>query len=152
MSSTQSTNTSPVGPADPVTAEQKEFLAEIECMDLSPIKDKVFIVSVSRGQPDQVKFLCTQVHGPYNFSEMCQEVGDMWTTQQHHAKVVVLDKDVRNKVLVLSDNTVDYIECHYNDIILEEALTGYEDKEYTCVATTVAEPDPDPSSGQTQAQ
>lgn len=133
--------------SEPVTEEAREFLAEVETMDLSPIKDKTFMVGVSTGNPGKVKFLCQTVHGPFNFSEMCQEVGDMWVTHQHHAKVIILNKDMKEIVKCLDENTVDYIECHYNDIIMEEALSSFEEKEYTCVAGTVEDKTVDPSSG-----
>jgi hypothetical protein len=120
-------------------SEQKEFLAEIEVMDLSPIKDKTFMVAVGTGAPDKVKFLCSTVHGPYNFTEMCQEVGEMWVQHQHHAKPIILEKDSTKKVLLLDANTVDYIEAHYVDIIMEESFASFEEKEYTCVAGTIEE-------------
>lgn len=129
-----------LAPVEEVSSEQKEFLAEVEVMDLTPIKDKTYMVAVGTGDPNKVKFLCSTVHGPYNFTEMCQEVGEMWTQHQHHAKVVILEKDSKKKVLLLDANTIDYIECHYVDIIMEETLAGFEEKEFTCVAGTIEEP------------
>jgi hypothetical protein len=99
------------------------------------------LVAVGTGDPNKVKFLCSTIHGPYDFSEMCQEVGDMWITHQHHAKVIIAEKEMGKKVKLLDANTVDYIECHYNDIILEEALTSVDEKEFTCVAGTIEEPE-----------
>ena len=128
-------------PVEQVTDEQREFLAEAEVMDLSPIKDKTYMVAVGTGDPNKVKFLCSTVHGPYNFSEMCQEVGDMWVQHQHHAKAIILEKDPKAKVLLLDANTIDYIEAHYIDIIMEDTLSSFafEEKEYTCVAGTIEE-------------
>ena len=115
--------------------KKENFLAEVEVMDLAPIKGGNFLVAVSTGNPDSVKFLCSTVHGPYTFVEMLQEVGDMWMNHQHHAKVVLLDKDPAKRVRMLDGNTVDYIECHYTDIITEEMLGGaFDDKEFTCQA------------------
>lgn len=130
-------------PVEPVSEEQKEFLAEAEVMDLSPIKDKTYVVAVGTGDPNKVKFLCSTIHGPYDFTEMCQEVGEMWVQHQHHAKVIIMDKDPKKKVLLLDANTIDYIEAHYVDIIMEETLAGFEEKEYTCVAGTIEEPEPE---------
>lgn len=121
--------------------EQGEFLAENEVMDLSPIRDKTFAVAVATGMPNSVKYLCSTIHGPYNFTEMLQEVGDMWVREQHHAKVIVLEKDINSRTKVLDDNTVDYIEAHYVDLIMDEALAEFEDKEYTCEAGVVFEED-----------
>src|SRR5687768_3954599 len=119
--------------------EEQEFLAEAAVMDLSPIKGETFCVAVATGGPNAKKFLCTTLHGPYDFSEMAQEVGDMWLQHQHHAKVILMDKDATKPIRVLSDNTVDYIECHYVDIIMEHALESIPDKEYTHTAAVVVE-------------
>ena len=110
----------------------EEFLAEVEVMDLSRLKNESFIVAVATGDGKAFKFLGSTVHGPYRFVEMLQEVGDMWATHQHHAKVIVLDKNPANATQVLDENTVDYIECHYNDLIVEEMIGGAFDKEFTC--------------------
>ena len=118
---------------------KENFLAEVEVMDLSPLKEKMFLIAVGTGAPDKVKFLCTTVHGPYDFVEMLQEVGDMWHNNQHHAKAILLDKDSTKKVEMLDPNTIDYIECHYVDIITEEMLGGAFDKKFTCRAGTVGE-------------
>lgn len=122
---------------EPVSEEQKEFLAEAEVMDLGPIKNKTYVVAVGTGDPNKVKFLCSTIHGPYDFTEMCQEVGEMWVQHQHHAKVIVMEKDPKARVLLLDANTIDYIEAHYVDIIMEETLSSFEDKEFTCVAGTI---------------
>lgn len=119
---------------DQLPVKKDNFLAEAEVMDLSPIKQHQFLVAVATGNPDGPKFLCSTVHGPYNFTEMVQEVGDMWKTHQHHAKVIILDKDPNKRVQALDANTVDYIECHYTDIITEEMLGGAFDKDFTCQA------------------
>jgi hypothetical protein len=121
--------------------KKDNFLAEVEVMDLSAIKGKTFAVSIAQGDPEGIKFLCSTLHGPYTFIEMVQEVGEMWYNQQHHAKVIIMDKDARNKVTTLDANTVDYIECHSSDIITEEMLGGLFDleKEFTCQAGLLQE-------------
>lgn len=116
-----------------------EFFADAEVMDLSELKDKMFLVAVNTGDRSKAKFLTTTVRGPYSFPEMCEEVGTMWNTQQHHAKVVICEK-LRNKaVKTLDENTVDYIEANYLDIITESMLEGMfdEGKSYTCKAGIV---------------
>lgn len=118
------------------------FLAEAEVMDLSKLKDKVFLVAVGTSTPDSVKFLCSTAHGPYTYVEMLQEVGDMWHNHQHHAKVVILSKNQNEKVAILDGNTVDYVELNYTDLIVEEMLGGMfdaEPKEFTCQAGIVTE-------------
>lgn len=132
---------SPTLPVSEVSTEEKEFLAEAEVMDLTPIKGKTYVVAVGTGDPQKVKFLCSTIHGPYDFTEMCQEVGEMWVQHQHHAKVIIMEKDVKSRVLLLDANTIDYIEAHYVDIIMEETLSSFEDKEFTCQAGTIQEPE-----------
>lgn len=113
------------------------FLAEAETMDLSPIRDGSYLVAIGTGDPGKVKYLCSSVRGPYNFTEMVQEVGEMWVNHQHHAKVILTSKDSTKPLEMLDQNTVDYIECHYTDIIMEEMLGGaFDTKEYTCRAGT----------------
>jgi hypothetical protein len=123
--------------------KKDNFLAEVETMDLSEIKENKFMVAVATGKPDGVKFLCSTIHGPYEFTEMVQEVGDMWNTHQHHAKVIICGKDPTKKVQMLDENTIDYIECHATDIITEAMLAGAFDmeKEYTCRAGIMSEED-----------
>jgi len=132
---------------DNVPEKKENFLAEVEVMDLAPLRQgQQFMVAVSRGGLDEVKFLCSTVHGPYNFTEMVQEVGDMWNQHQHHPKVVILSKNSTEKVAILDENTVDYIECHYVDIITEEMLGGaFDEKKFTCKAgTSIEEESTDP--------
>lgn len=113
------------------------FLAEAETMDLSPIRDGNFLVAIGTGQPEAVKYLCSSLRGPYTFVEMVQEVGEMWVNHQHHAKVMLTSKDSTKPLEMLDKNTIDYIECHYTDIITEEMLGGaFDEKKYTCVAGT----------------
>src|ERR1700744_81528 len=113
------------------TTSEKEFLAEAEVMDLSKIKDKTFCVAVARGDPNGIQYLGSTLHGPYNFTEMCQEVGDMWVKHQHHARALIMERDMDKKLCALNENTLDYIEAHYHDLILEETLASWEDKEFT---------------------
>lgn len=120
--------------------DDDNFLAETEVMDLSALRDKTFCVAAALGNPNGIKFACGTIHGPYDFTEMCQEVGEMWREHQHHARVVILDKDPKAAVQCLDGNTIDYIEAHYVDIILEETLANApEDREFTCEAGTVVE-------------
>jgi len=140
-----------------LTEEEKSsdnFLAEVEVMDLAPIRDKTYMVAVGTGAPDKVKFLCSTIHGPYNFVEMVQEVGDMWAQHQHHAKAIILSKDPTKPAEILDENTMDYIECHYNDIITEEMLGGaFDPKPFTCRAGTSSKTDvPDPRHAEKKAE
>jgi hypothetical protein len=125
--------------------KSEEFLAEVEVMDLSALKGGSFIVAVGTGDPRKYGLLGSTIHGPYTFVEMLQEVGDMWSTHQHHAKVIMLDKDVDQQVQMLDENTVDYIECHYNDLIVEQMIEGaFDSKEFTCRAGMMEDDGADP--------
>ena len=116
--------------------ETENFLADAEVMELSELKDKLFIVAVSQGDRNRCKFLSSTVHGPYTFYEMCEEVGTTWANFQHHSKVTILSKDSKRTPKFLDENTVDFIEAKYIDIITEGMLDGIfdADKEYTCKA------------------
>ena len=116
-----------------------DFVGELETMDLTELKDKQYLVAVSTGDRSKAKFLCTTVRGPYTFEEMCEAVGVMYRLHQHHAKVLVLQKDQAAAMKSLDENTVDYIEAHFEDIITEAMLDGVfdDDKTFTCRAGVV---------------
>lgn len=116
----------------------EDFIGENESMDLSELKDKSFMVAVSSGDRNKSKFVSTTIRGPYNFAEMCEEVGTMWAEEQHHAKVIISSRRRSEPIKTLDENTVDYIECHYLDIITESMLEGLLDNnDYTCRAGIV---------------
>lgn len=115
-----------------------DFLGEFEVMDLSALRGQTFLVGVSTGDRNKGKYLSSTARGPYSFEEMCEEVGVMWKEQQHHAKVVLLTKKRDEPIKTLDENTTDYIEAHFADIIVESMLEGvFDDKEYTCKAGIV---------------
>jgi hypothetical protein len=116
-----------------------DFVGELETMDLSELKGKQFIVAVNKGDRSDSKFLCGTIRGPFSFEEMCEATGVMWREHQHHAKVVVLQKDLAAAPKFLDENTVDYIEAHFEDIITESMLDGVFDdqKDFTCRAGVV---------------
>lgn len=122
----------------PVKAGE-DFVAEFETMDLSDLKDKLYVVAVNQGDRSGPKFVCSTIRGPFTFEEMCESVGLMWRTHQHHAKVLVLEKTGDKATKYLDENTIDYIEAHYEDIVTESMLGGVFDevKEYTCRANLV---------------
>lgn len=132
---------------DPGAEENKEpvFVAEFETMDLSPLKNLTFLVAASKGDRSKGLFLCTTARGPYDFFEMCEEVGTMYAELQHHPKVYIMEKDRNKRPKWLDENTVDFIECHWKDIITEGMLDGFgeEDKKYTCTAVIVEASDDD---------
>jgi hypothetical protein len=132
--------------------KSEEFLAEVEVMDLSHLKNSQFIVAVSTGDPKSFKLLASTIHGPYSFVEMLQEVGDLWATHQHHARVIILAKDVTSPVECLDENTVDYIECYYGDLIMEEMIDGAFSKEYTCQVGLLDDDGADPRRKRVEAQ
>lgn len=125
---------------DPAT-----FLGECSCMDLSELKDKMFVVSISSGARGEGKFICETLHGPYSFIEMVDEVAMMWKDNQHHAKVYVLSKDKSQPPQWLDECTCDYIEAKHVDIVTNAFMEGILDPpEYTCRAGLVSAREEDP--------
>lgn len=122
-----------------------DFIGELETMDLSSLKSQSFMVSVNQGDRNGVKYLCTAQRGPFTFEEMCEAVGVMWKEEQHHAKATVCEKDFKAKLKFLDQNTIDYIEAHFQDIITESMLEGVfdDDKEYTCRAGVIEDSNED---------
>jgi hypothetical protein len=114
----------------------EDFVGELEVMDLSELKGKQYMVAISSGDPNGPKFVCSSIRGPFSFEEMCEAVGIMWREHQHHAKVMVCQKDMTKAPTYLDGNTVDYIEAKFDDIITESMLEGVFDdiKDYTCRA------------------
>jgi hypothetical protein len=135
----------------PVKSDEN-FIAECESMDLSDLKDHSYIVGVSQSDRSGPKFLSSTVRGPYTFVEMCEEVGVMWIEHQHHSKVTILQKDRNKPSKFLDENTVDYIEAHYTDIVTEAMLDGLfdEEKEFTCRAGIVEDFADDPRAPKTE--
>lgn len=124
-----------------------DFIGELETMDLSSLKDKIFIVGMSTGDRNGPKMITSTIRGPLTFVEMVEQVGYAWQEHTQHAKAMILEKDVKVRPKFLDENTIDYIECHHSDIIVESMLDGVFDgeKEYTCQAglnETSSEEDP----------
>lgn len=114
----------------------EDFVGELETMDLSELKGKQYLVAVNQGDRNKIKFLPSTIRGPFSFEEMCEQVGVMWKEHQHHAKVIVCSTDAAKPLVNLDENTVDYIEAHFQDIITEAMLDGVfdDDKDFTCRA------------------
>jgi hypothetical protein len=116
--------------------KDESFYAPAEKMDFSAIRGCVFAVAVSSGDRDSGKGLMTTLHGPYDFSEMIEVIGELWRDQLLHGKAYILNKDFDKKVRWLDRNTVDYIEQHWEDMIAEifidNLFTG--DQDFTCQA------------------
>jgi len=118
--------------------EGDDFIAEFETMNLDSLRDKQFMVAVSNGKRNGPTFICSSLYGPYDFYEMVEQVGCMWRNHQHHAKVIVCSKDPSKPQERLDENTTDYIECHYDKIVVEGLIAGaFEDKQYTCKANVI---------------
>lgn len=116
-----------------------DFIASHHEMDLSELHDKAFIVAVSTGPRTSVKGLCSTLHGPYCFTEMLEVVGNMWLDHQHHAKAYILSKEQDKRVQFLDENTMDYIEDKFADIITDSLFDGTMEKQYTCKASIVTD-------------
>lgn len=111
------------------------FLGECEQMDLTALKDKLFMVAINSSSRENGKFICETAHGPYDFLEMVEEVATMWEDCQHHAKVYILSKDKNMPCQWLDTCTVDYVEAKHVDIVTDAFMAGaFDSKEFTCRA------------------
>jgi len=115
--------------------DPETFLGEFEEMDLSELRDKLFLVAISSGDPTKLKYIPESVHGPYGFYEMVDKVHSMWATHLHHAKVIIPSKDTHEPPQFLDECVVDYLESKGSTIITE-GMIGGEDLivDYTCRA------------------
>jgi hypothetical protein len=110
--------------------QDPDYCAELDgrAMDFSKIQNKMFVVAVHTGDRNKAKLLASTIHGPYDFYEMVEQVGSMYATEQHHAKVLTLDKDCKKAPILLDEGTIDYIEANWQDMLttglLEQALLG----------------------------
>lgn len=115
-------------------ANPQTFIGEFAEMDLSEIKDKVFLVALSTGDPTKPKFIPESVVGPLDFFEMVETVANIHMDQMLHAKAMIPSKKFGIKPQVLDACTIDYIEAKYAEILMEALLTGDLEKKYTCKA------------------
>ena len=109
---------------------------EYEEMDLSAIRGKTFIVAISTGPRSEGKFICDSICGPFDFFEMVETVGTVYESQQLHAKAIIPGSEFGEAPLVLNENTIDFIEARYQDIVADGLLDGsvMQAKKYTCAA------------------
>jgi len=117
----------------PTVIGDDKFIGEFHDMDLSPIRDGKFMVAINTGDRDSHKFLCSTVHGPYDFCEMVELAGTVWSSQQLHVKVYKLSQDWFTPSEIVEKNTIDYIEAKWDNILMEEILLS-EEKKYDCKA------------------
>lgn len=112
----------------------KYMVGEFEEMDLSSIKDKSFMVSINSGPRNENQYACSALCGPFDFFRMCETVGQIFEEQLVHAKVMITQSEFGSEPQFLDENTVDFIEARYQDILMEGLLTGDIHKSYTCEA------------------
>lgn len=108
----------------PVT-QKDDFIAAIynsKDMDMSKLTDKQFIVAVSTGDRNRAAMLPSTIRGPYSFYEMVEQVGVMWDKERHHPKVTILSKDFNEPVQFIDSGTIEFIEMHYKDLIMDGIL------------------------------
>ena len=109
---------------DDELTKQDSFVAEFHKgeMSLEKIKDLTFICSINKGDRNKPHFLCSQVRGPFDFYEMVNFIGETYKDFMVHGKAVSLTKTFEEQPLVLDAGTIDYIEAHYKDIIMDGIL------------------------------
>lgn len=109
---------------------------EFEEMDLTELHDKAFMVAMNSGPRGENQYMCSTLCGPLDFYEMCEMVGQIYEQEMIHAKVMITHKDFGTEPTILDENTVDFIEARYQDIVMDGMLGGelFEEKEFTCKA------------------
>jgi hypothetical protein len=114
------------------------FIGEAHEVNLTDLHDKTFLVAAATGGQDGYKFLCSTVHGPYNFTAMVEAVGLMWRTHLHHARIYILEQDATKRAKYIDGNTTDYIEANYETLITDAFLSGpLSEKLYTATASII---------------
>lgn len=109
--------------AKPITQEE-DYCAELDGrrMDLEKLRGHNYLVAVSTGPRNKPKLLASTMRGPFGFTEMVEAVGSMYEREQHHAKVFKLESSFEEPIFFLDEGTIDYIEAHWQDILIEEEL------------------------------
>ncbi len=123
-----------------MTQDNSEYtLGEFEEMDLSDLKDKVFMVAINRGPRNKHNYLCASLTGPFNFYEMIEQTIRIYRERQVHAKVMICGKEIGVAPQMLDENTVDFIEARGDEIVMDGMLGGtlMSQKEYTCKASFI---------------
>lgn len=113
--------------------KSKDFVGEWEKMNLDELKSGSFLVGIGIKEREKGKFISSTVRGPYDYFEMIEEVGYMWMEEQHHAKVIICNTDREKPNKFLDENTIDYLEAHWQDLAAEILLED-DDVDYTCRA------------------
>jgi hypothetical protein len=62
---------------------------------------------------------------------MVEAVGNIYRIHQTHAKAMITSKVLGERPKILNENTIDFIEAKYQDILMDAFITGDLDKEYT---------------------
>lgn len=119
----QNAKNKPDTSAKPIT-QQEDYCAELDGrrIDLSKLRDKEYLVAVSTGPRNKPKLLSSTIRGPFSFIEMVEAVGAMYEREQHHAKVLLLEKSFDKPIFYLDEGTVDYLEANWKDLLFEEEL------------------------------
>lgn len=111
------------------------FIGETEEMDMSSLLEHIYVIAVATGDPKKCKYVPETIHGPFGFYEMVEQVSMMWEMHQHHAKVIILSKNVNTRPKFLDECTIDYIEAKASSIVAEGMLNGEPlIKDFTCRA------------------
>jgi len=125
--------------------QSDEFSAELDCdrMEFKDLWEKQFACMVSTGDRNECKALTSTIHGPYSFFDMVSVVGKTWSEKQHHMKPFILNTKLDTKAAWLDQGTVDYIEAHWEKMILvgvlEKELFGDDDDDEVVINAGIVE-------------
>lgn len=116
--------------------EHEYTCGEFEEMDLSELRDQIFMVAMNTGPRSENQYMCSSLCGPLEFYEMCETVGQIFEDQMIHPKVMICSKEFGHEPKLLDENTVDFIEARYKDIVMDGLLGGelFDQEGFTCKA------------------
>ena len=115
------------------TQEDTPFNVFTAKMDMRELYEQKFAVAVSTGNLDDYGLIITSLKGPYDFSDMVNEVLRLHE-QKDNAKVVLMSTNLEKKTKLLSPETIEYIQHNGADILLEETFGLVDEKGYNCKA------------------
>jgi hypothetical protein len=113
------------------------IIAAFENMDLTELKDKTFLMSIKTNKSDDVPYVSKLIKGPFYFYEMVEMCGQIWENQNRHPFVIIASKEFSEKIQFLDDDTIDYLETRWKDIVTDGFLTDILNGDYSCKATIV---------------
>jgi hypothetical protein len=110
------------------------IIPAFENMDLTELKDKQFLISILTSKQDDVPYVSSLIKGPFSFYEMAEVCGDIWENKNRHPFVIIASKEFSEKIQYLDEDTIDYLESRWKDIVVDGFIEDILQTDYTCKA------------------